>query len=193
MRRASADVAGTEEPEGAAADVLDEALDRLLDPLVELVPLGSHSSSPGRDRLPALTEEPGGRGTDVITSVTLDARDLGAGVRPIVRFIVTEPCTECRGRGSAELSNEECGYCAGAGIVEAERLLGLRIPEGVEHGAELRVRGEGNVPRLGGAPGDLYVHVHVAELRKRPKAPVYAVLAAAVVVLAVLVYLRFFG
>ena len=193
MRRVSADRGGTAEAERAAADVLNEALDRLLDPLVELVPLGSHSSSPGRDRLPALTEEPGGRGTDVITSVTLGTRDVRAGVRPIVRFIVTEPCPECRGRGSAELSNDECGYCVGAGVVEAERLLGLRIPEGVEHGAELRVRGEGNVPRRGGPPGDLYVHVQVAPRKRRSNATVYTVLGAMVVVLAVLAYLLFFG
>jgi molecular chaperone DnaJ len=114
-------------------------------------------------------------------------------VRPIVRFTVTEPCPECRGRGFAEVSNEECGYCLGAGVVEAERLLGLRIPEGVGDGAELRVRGEGNVPRRSGVPGDLYVHVRVAPRKKRPKATFYAVLAAAVVVLAVLVFLRFFG
>jgi hypothetical protein len=193
MRRPGADVAGTAAEVRAEADVLDEALDRLLDPLVELVPRRAHSSSAGTDRLPAIAGEPGGRGTDVIASVKVGTRDLRAGVRPIVRFTVTEPCAECCGRGFPELSTEECGYCGGAGVMEEERLLGLRIPEGVGDGAKLRVRGEGNVPRLGGAPGDLYVHVHVAELRKRPKAPVYAVLAAAVVVLAVLVYLRFFG
>jgi hypothetical protein len=193
MRRAGVDRAATAEVEEAAADVLNEALDRLLDPLVELVPLGTHSSSPDRDRLPALTQEPGGRGTDVITSVTLGARDLQAGVRPIVRFIVTEPCPECRGSGSAELSNEECGYCVGAGLVEAERLLGLRIPEGVEHGTELRVRGEGNVPRRGRLPGDLYIHVRVASRKRRWKATVYTVLGAMAVVLAVVASLRFLG
>jgi molecular chaperone DnaJ len=129
----------------------------------------------------------------VITSVTLGARDLRAGVRPIVRFIVTEPCPECRGSGSAELSDEECDYCVGAGVVEVERLLGLRIPDGVGDGAELRVRGEGNVPRRGRLPGDLYIHVRVAPRKRRWKATVYTMLGAMVVVLAVLAYLRFFG
>jgi DnaJ-class molecular chaperone len=173
--------------------VLDEALDRLLDPLVELVPRGPNSTGPGTDRLPALIEEPGGRGTDVITSVTLGTRDLQIGLRPIVRFTCTEPCTECSGTGFAELPNEECGYCEGAGIVEAERLLGLRIPEEVGDGAELRVRGEGNVPRRGGPPGDLFIHVHVVPREKRPKRNLYTMFAAAVVVLAVLAYLRFFS
>jgi hypothetical protein len=173
--------------------VLNEALDRLLDPLADLVPLGTHASSSGTDRLPALAKQPERRGTDVIASVTLGARDLQSGVRPIVRFSCTEPCPECRGRGFADPLNEECGYCRGAGSVETERLLGLRLPDGVGDGAELRVRGEGNVPRHGGAAGDLFVHVQVAPRQRRLNGTVYTVFAAAVVVLAVLAYLRFFG
>jgi len=75
--------------------------------------------------------------------------------------------------------------------VEAERLLAVRIPPGLGDGAELRVRGEGNVPP-DGAPGDLFVHVRVAPRSKRLRGTLYTVFGAAVVVLAVLAYLRFF-
>jgi DnaJ-class molecular chaperone len=185
MRRADSDEAGT-----AEALVLNEALDRLLDPLDDLASFGAHPRTAGTDRVPALSGARAPRGTDVFTSVTLRAREVRAGVRPIVRFTLSEPCPECGGAGSAELPGEECGYCGGRGVVEAERLLGLRIPAGIGDGAEFRVRGEGNVPP-DGAPGDLFVHVRVAPRAKRPNGTLYTLFAAAVVVLAVLAYLRF--
>jgi hypothetical protein len=141
--------------------------------------------------MPVLAEVHARRGTDVFTSVFLRPRDLRTGVRPIVRFTVTECCPECRGTGSAGLAGEECGHCGGNGVVEAERLLGLRIPAGVEDGADLRVREEGNVPAEG-VPGDLFVHVRVEPRAKGPGRILYAFCAAAVVALAVLAYVLFF-
>ena len=38
----------------------------------------------------------------------------------------------------------------------------VRIPPGVEQGTRLRLRGEGEVGRFGGPPGDLYLEVQVA-------------------------------
>ena len=37
----------------------------------------------------------------------------------------------------------------------------VRIPAGVDNGTRLRLRGEGEVGRFGGPPGDLYIDVHV--------------------------------
>ena len=183
LRRADRDESTTVE-----AVVLDEALARLLDPLEGLDRFGVPAS---RDRMPVLAELHAPRGTDVFTSVSLRPRDVRTGVRPIVRVTVTECCPECRGTGSVGLAGDECGRCGGDGVVETERLLGLRIPAGVEDGADLRVRGEGNVPPEG-VPGDLYVHVRV-EARTRGRArTLYAVCAAALSVLAVLAYVLFF-
>jgi hypothetical protein len=183
MRRADRDDAGAVE-----AVVLDEALARLLDPLEGLDHFGVPAS---RDRMPVLAEVHAPHGTDVFTSVSLRARDVRTGVRPIVRFAVTECCPECRGTGSAGRAGDECGHCGGDGVVEAERLLGLRIPAGVEDGADLRVRGEGNVPPEG-LPGDLYVHVGVEPRTKGRARIMSAACGAAVAVLVVLAYLLFF-
>lgn len=184
MRRADSDEAGT-------ALGLDEALDRLLDPLDSLVSFGGQPRTAGTDRLPALARERAPRAKDVFVSLTLRTSDVRSGARPVVRFTLSEPCTQCGGSGSAELPGQECGYCGGTGVVEAERLLAVRIPPGLGDGAELRVRGEGNVPS-DGAPGDLFVHVHVAPPAKRLKGILYTVFGAAVFVLAVLAYLRFY-
>jgi len=186
-RRARSDEAGTTE-----APALDEALDRLLDPLDRLASFSADPRTAGNDRLPVLTGERAFRGTDVFEHVTLRAADVRASVRPVVRFTLSEPCPECGGAGSAELPGEQCGYCGGTGVVEAERLLGVRIPPGVWDGAILRVRSEGNVPPGGGAPGDLFIHVHVRPRARFLAGTLYAEFAAAVVVLAVVAYLWFF-
>jgi hypothetical protein len=177
--------------EAGTALGLDEALDRLLDPLDDLASFGGQPRTAGADLVPAPSRERAPRDTDVFVSLTLRTTDLRAGARPVVRFTVSEPCTQCGGSGVAELPGQECGYCGGTGVVEAERLLAVRIPPGLGDGAELRVRGEGNIPP-GGAPGDLFVHVRVAPRAKRLRGMLYTVFGAAVLVLAVLAYLRFF-
>jgi molecular chaperone DnaJ len=47
--------------------------------------------------------------------------------------------------------------------VREEKVLGLRIPPGVDDGTRLRIGGEGEAGERGGSPGDLYVVVKVRE------------------------------
>ena len=73
---------------------------------------------------------------------------FGAVYRPgITRVpcIITRPCTECRGRGE----------------VQSSRRLQLTIPPGVDDGAQIQLRGEGEAGARGGPPGDLYVVLSV--------------------------------
>jgi molecular chaperone DnaJ len=56
-----------------------------------------------------------------------------------------------------------CSNCRGEGRVNAERVLNLKIPPGVDDGTRLRVAGEGGVAARGSAPGDLYVILKVRE------------------------------
>ena len=58
---------------------------------------------------------------------------------------------------------DPCATCSGAGRVEREKQLEVKIPAGVETGSRLRVSGEGESGVQGGAAGDLYVVIHVAE------------------------------
>ena len=46
-----------------------------------------------------------------------------------------------------------------------ERKLQIRIPPGVDTGSQLRIAGEGEGGLRGGAPGDLYVVIHVQDHR----------------------------
>lgn len=76
-------------------------------------------------------------------------------------FAVSRPCPECGGRGS--IITDPCGTCRGMGKVESEKQLSVKIPAGVDTGTRVRLAGEGEPGEQGGAPGDLYVVVHVRE------------------------------
>ena len=75
-------------------------------------------------------------------------------------FAVTEPCTECKGRGM--VVDEPCPTCSGSGRARSTKTMQVRIPAGVEDGQQIRLKGKGGAGENGGAAGDLYVIVHVA-------------------------------
>jgi molecular chaperone DnaJ len=56
-----------------------------------------------------------------------------------------------------------CQTCRGAGRVQQEKKLSVRIPAGIATGQRLRLSGEGEAGPGGGPAGDLYVVVHVQE------------------------------
>jgi molecular chaperone DnaJ len=76
-------------------------------------------------------------------------------------FSVMRTCPNCSGRG--QVIKSPCHGCRGAGRIEKERSLEIKIPAGVETGSRLRVTGEGESGTNGGSSGDLYVVIHVAE------------------------------
>ncbi len=74
-------------------------------------------------------------------------------------FAVTEPCTDCRGRGM--VVDDPCPVCHGSGRGRSTRSMQVRIPAGVTDGQRIRLKGKGGVGENGGAAGDLYVVVQV--------------------------------
>lgn len=76
-------------------------------------------------------------------------------------FVQQTTCPECRGAG--ETVNDPCGQCRGDGRVQKPSRIKIRIPAGVEDGTRLRSSGNGDAGVRGGAAGDLYVFLEVAE------------------------------
>ena len=76
-------------------------------------------------------------------------------------FSMQQPCPTCGGRGQ-KLTNP-CKACAGAGRVEEEKVLQVKIPAGVDNGDRIRLAGEGEAGPAGAPPGDLYVEIRVRE------------------------------
>jgi molecular chaperone DnaJ len=78
-------------------------------------------------------------------------------------FRISRPCDACAGTG--EIVRERCRDCRGAGRVESEQTINVRVPPGVDEGTRLRLAGEGEAGVAGGPPGDLYV---VISLERHP-------------------------
>src|SRR5262245_3196287 len=76
-------------------------------------------------------------------------------------FSVARTCSNCRGTG--QVISSPCEGCRGAGRLEREKSIEVKIPAGVETGSRLRLQAEGESGTYGGPPGDLYVVIHVAE------------------------------
>ncbi|MET0289109.1 MAG: molecular chaperone DnaJ [Pseudoxanthomonas sp.] len=76
-------------------------------------------------------------------------------------FTMQQNCPHCGGRGQT-IANP-CKTCRGAGRVEEEKVLSVKIPAGVDSGDRIRLSGEGEAGPAGTPPGDLYVEVRVRE------------------------------
>ena len=68
-------------------------------------------------------------------------------------------CSNCSGTG--QIIKEKCTTCHGAGKVKRQRKIHVKIPAGVDDGAQLRVTGEGEGGMRGGPSGDLYIVIRV--------------------------------
>jgi molecular chaperone DnaJ len=74
-------------------------------------------------------------------------------------FAFSEPCRDCRGRGT--VIDDPCAECHGEGISTRTRTLTVRIPAGVDDNQRIRLAGQGEPGRGGASAGDLYVRVHI--------------------------------
>lgn len=74
-------------------------------------------------------------------------------------FSVQQTCPTCRGNG--EQIKDPCGKCRGAGRVQEQKTLSVKIPAGVDTGDRIRLSGEGEAGEKGAPAGDLYVLVQV--------------------------------
>ena len=75
------------------------------------------------------------------------------------RFVNVAPCEACEGEGTT--IQHPCNGCGGIGREQRNRRLKVKIPAGVDHGAQMRLSGEGDAGLRGGPPGNLYVDLRV--------------------------------
>ena len=112
-------------------------------------------------------ERCGGDGAEPGTEIRSCDTCGGAGeVREVSRTVFGQlvragACPTCGGRG--RIPEKPCSECGGDGRVVRTRTWQLDIPAGIESGQRIRVSGAGHAGEVGGATGDLYVEVLVAE------------------------------
>jgi molecular chaperone DnaJ len=75
-------------------------------------------------------------------------------------FAMSSVCPVCQGRGGRIVT--PCPTCQGTGREPSSRRVNVRIPAGVVDGQRIRLKAKGNPGTHGGAPGDLFVDVHVS-------------------------------
>ncbi|PIB04524.1 serine/threonine protein kinase [Streptomyces sp. HG99] len=108
-----------------------------------------------------ISAPPSSRGADITSEVHLHPDEATAGAVIPLRLTARETCLACAPRGD-ETRVLACTACKGEGrIVRDQRTLKVRIPAGVKDGQKVRLRELGAPGQHGGAPGDLYVTVHV--------------------------------
>ncbi len=77
------------------------------------------------------------------------------------RFAHTIVCEQCQGNG--RIITDPCPRCQGTGRERHKRSITVNIPAGVDNGAYIRLKGEGEVGIRGGSPGNLYITLSVKE------------------------------
>lgn len=74
-------------------------------------------------------------------------------------FMVERTCPNCQGTG--KIISNPCGSCRGAGRVQKDKTLEVKIPQGVDDGQRIRLSGEGEAGVRGGPAGDLYIFLSI--------------------------------
>ena len=77
------------------------------------------------------------------------------------QMVSASPCPRCRGEGT--IVETPCETCHGEGRTERRRTIRVTIPAGIDEGHQIRLSNEGETGPRGGAPGSLYVAVHVTD------------------------------
>lgn len=106
-----------------------------------------------------------GNGAEPGTPIVTCERCGGAGRlqavsrTPFGQVVRTVACDVCHGDGKT--AETPCHTCDGRGREVRRRSLEVDIPAGIADGQRIRLSGRGHAGEAGGAPGDLYVLVHV--------------------------------
>ncbi|MDD1751745.1 MAG: molecular chaperone DnaJ [Methanotrichaceae archaeon] len=100
-------------------------------------------------------------GTTPVTCAT--CRGTGQVTRtqntPFGQIVASTTCSKCGGRG--QIIPIPCETCGGSGRMRRIRKINVKVPQGVDDGQQIKLRGEGDAAPPGGEPGDLYVSLYV--------------------------------
>ena len=74
-------------------------------------------------------------------------------------FTIQQTCPECGGEGEKIIN--PCNNCSGAGKIQSNESVSVKIPKGVDDGTRIRIAGKGEAGSKGGTSGDLYLFISV--------------------------------
>ncbi|UUU36657.1 serine/threonine protein kinase [Streptomyces sp. CA-210063] len=103
------------------------------------------------------------RGPNVATEVLVTRAEATDGAIIPLRFTTHRACPVCATREDPDAART-CTTCQGTGQVIHEQITHkVCLPAGLRDGQKVRVRELGGPGKHGGAPGDLYVTVEIAD------------------------------
>ena len=105
----------------------------------------------------------GGLGARSSQDITICSYCNGQGVSRVRQSFISfsSTCSHCHGKGKT--ISVACSNCHGRMVIEKNKKLTIKIPQGVQTGQKIRFLGEGEQGNNNGASGDLYVVFHVEE------------------------------
>lgn len=99
------------------------------------------------------------KGEDAAGAIEIPFREAVLGGTTSLSLRRDKECPKCHGTG--RVAGGVCPTCHGSGRVAEAETIRIKIPEGTEDGATIRVPGKGGAGARGGAVGDLFVNVRV--------------------------------
>jgi serine/threonine-protein kinase len=106
---------------------------------------------------------PPSRGKDIAHDIDVTPAEAADGAIIPLRITAHKPCPACATR-TDEKAARACTTCKGEGrLIREQHTYKVRIPAGIKDGQKVRIRELGGPGKHGGAPGDLYVTVHVID------------------------------
>ncbi|OHD10263.1 MAG: molecular chaperone DnaJ [Spirochaetes bacterium GWD1_27_9] len=75
-------------------------------------------------------------------------------------FSISTPCSRCHGSG--DVIDNPCPSCGGNGVIRKKTTKSVKIPQGIDNGKRVIIKGEGDAGEAGSPPGDLHIKFRVA-------------------------------
>jgi molecular chaperone DnaJ len=100
------------------------------------------------------------KGQDAEAEVRVTLEEAYSGTKRTIELRAgEEQCRVCGGSG--QIAGATCHVCRGTGVATPLKRVEVNVPAGVKDGQRIRLSGQGAPGANGGAPGDLYLRVHV--------------------------------
>ena len=78
---------------------------------------------------------------------------------PFGQMATQKICSNCNGAG--KVIREVCQECKGKGTIKKVSKIKIKIPEGIDDGQTIVLKGEGEPGKNSGSNGDLYITIHI--------------------------------
>lgn len=76
-------------------------------------------------------------------------------------FSISTPCSRCNGTG--DIIEDPCPTCRGAGVSNKRVSKTIKIPQGIDNGKRIIIKGEGDAGENGSPSGDLHIKIRVKQ------------------------------